>query len=198
MLVIGLTGGIGSGKSAATAHFESLGITVVDADIASRVVVEKGRPALTAIAEHFGSGVITADGTLDRATLREKVFRDETERRWLEQLLHPLIRQEIEQGLARADSPYAILASPLLIETNQHQLAQRVLLIDVPEQLQLARTVARDDNSEEQVKAIMAAQTSRQERLKHADDVIVNDGSLEALQQQVATLHQRYLKLARS
>lgn len=198
MLVIGLTGGIGSGKSAATAHFENLGITVVDADIASRTVVEPGKPALAAIEEHFGSDVINEDGSLNRAALRVKVFEDAEERRWLEQLTHPLIREEIEQGLKNATSPYAILASPLLVEAGQHKLTQRVLVIDVPEELQLARTMSRDNNSEAQVKAIMAAQTSRQARRGFADDIIVNDGTLEQLQVEVEKLHQQYLTLAQS
>ena len=198
MFVIGLTGGIGSGKSAASAHFETLGITVVDADVASRTVVEVGKPALSAIEEHYGSEVIASDGSLDRAALRAKVFANDEERRWLEQLTHPLIREEIASGLTNATSPYAILVSPLLVESGQNQLTQRVLVIDVPEELQVARTAARDDNSEEQVKAIMAAQSSRQKRLGFADDVILNDGPLEQLQAQVEQLHQRYLKMAKA
>ncbi len=197
MYVIGLTGGIGSGKSAASAHFETLGITVVDADIAARTVVEVGKPALRSIEEHFGSEVIAADGSLDRAALRTKVFENARERRWLEQLTHPLIREEITRGLANAQSPYAILSSPLLVESGQSQLVKRVLVIDVPEDLQLARTVTRDNNSESQVKAIMAAQSSRQKRLSFADDIIVNDGTLEQLHSQVDRLHQRYLQLAK-
>lgn len=196
MLVIGLTGGIGSGKSAASDHFESLGITVVDADIASRTVVQVGKPALAAIEAHFGASVIADDGSLNRAALRIKVFENPEERRWLEQLTHPLIREEITRGLANARSPYAILSSPLLVESGQNQLTERTLVIDVPEEIQLARTMARDSNSESQVKAIMAAQSSREKRLSYADDVIVNDSSLEQLRAQVETLHHRYLQLA--
>lgn len=194
--VIGITGGIGSGKTAVSDHFESLGITVVDADVASRTVVEIGTSALASIAEHFGSQVLQTDGSLDRAALRSAIFEDSTQRQWLESLLHPLIRAEIVSGLESASSPYAILVSPLLIESGQSQLTERVLVVDVPEALQLKRTVARDSNSEQQVKAIMAAQASRQQRLDSADDVVVNDNTLEHLKAQVEALHQKYLKLA--
>ncbi len=196
--VIGLTGGIGSGKTAVSDHFETLGITVVDADIASRTVVEKGRPALDQIAAHFGDDFLLPDGSLDRAKLRTAIFSDAAEKQWLEQLLHPLIRDEIINGLDNAASDYAILVSPLLIESDQHQLTQRVLVVDVPETLQLERTTQRDNNSAEQVKAIMASQASRQQRLDHADDVISNDGTLEQLQAQVENCHQRYITLAKA
>lgn len=194
--VVGVTGGIGSGKTAVSDRFAELGIVVVDADVASRVIVEPGRPALAKIAEHFGSDILQTDGTLDRAKLRTAVFKDPAERKWLEALTHPLIREEILSGLRNATSPYALLVSPLLVESGQNQLTQRVLVVDVPEELQLQRTVKRDNNSPDQVKAIMAAQASRQQRLDSADDVIVNDGSLEQLHQQVDTLHQKYLEMS--
>lgn len=197
-VVIGLTGGIGSGKTAVSDHFASLGITVVDADVASRVVVEPGRPALGQIRNHFGDNIVQADGTLDRAALRSAIFNNADERQWLEGLLHPLIRQEIIDGLQSAHSPYVILASPLLVESGQNQLTQRVLVVDVPEDTQVERTTARDGNSTEQVKAIMAAQATRQQRLECADDVIVNDGTLTALHTQVEALHQHYLQLAQA
>ena len=193
--ILGLTGGIGSGKSAAAAHFIQLGIDLVNADQAARWVVEPGRPALTQIAEHFGADILQADGSLDRAALRARIFQDAEQRRWLERLLHPLIRQEIIEVLARATSPYAILESPLLIESGQSQLCQRVLVIDVPEAVQISRTVSRDGNDEAQVRAIMAAQASREERLAKADDVIVNDRDLAWLQQEVERLHRFYLTL---
>ena len=193
--ILGLTGGIGSGKSAAAAHFIQLGIDLVNADQAARWVVEPGRPALAQIAEHFGADILQADGSLDRAALRARIFQDAGERRWLERLLHPLIRQEIIEVLARATSPYAILESPLLIESGQSQLCQRVLVIDVPEAVQISRTVSRDGNDEAQVRAIMAAQASRSERLAKADDVIVNDRDLAWLQQEVERLHRFYLTL---
>ena len=193
--ILGLTGGIGSGKSAAAAHFAQLGIDLVNADQAARWVVEPGRPALAQIAAHFGADILQADGSLDRAALRARVFQDAEQRRWLERLLHPLIRQEIIEVLARATSPYAILESPLLIESGQSQLCQRVLVIDVPEAVQISRTVSRDGNDEAQVRAIMAAQASRSERLAKADDVIVNDRDLAWLQQEVERLHRFYLTL---
>ena len=192
-LVVGVTGGIGSGKSAVTGRFEALGITVVDADLASRVIVQPGRPALAAIAEHFGDDILLDDGNLDRAELRARVFRDPEERRWLEQLTHPLIGQEILDQLAAASSPYVILSSPLLLETSQAGLTHRVLVVDVPEEIQLQRTMARDDNDEQQVRAIMAAQMQRQERLARADHVIDNSGPLQALDARVAELHQLFL-----
>lgn len=194
--VVGVTGGIGSGKTAVSDRFAELGIVVVDADVASRVIVEPGRPALAKIAEHFSSDILQTDGTLDRAKLRTAVFKDPAERKWLEALTHPLIREEILSGLRNATSPYALLVSPLLVESGQNQLTHRVLVVDVPEELQLQRTVNRDNNSPDQVKAIMAAQASRQQRLDSADDVIVNDGSLEQLHQQVDTLHQKYLEMS--
>lgn len=196
MFVVGITGGIGSGKTAVSDRFASRGIEVVDADVASRVVVEPGRPALAAIADHFGPELIDADGGLDRAALRSKVFADSAEREWLEGLLHPLISQYLAEQLAAVRSHYAVLVSPLLLETSQSRFATRVLVVDVPEELQLSRTMARDNNDESQVRAIMAAQTSRELRLQKADDVIVNDADLDTLDARVEALHQKYLGLA--
>lgn len=193
--ILGLTGGIGSGKSAAAQCFFDLGIHLVDADNAARWVVEPGRPALAQIAEHFGAGVLQTNGTLNRAALRELIFKDPQQRAWLEGLLHPLIREEIKQYLARAQSPYAILVSPLLLETSQHQMVQRVLVIDVPEAVQIERTVLRDKTNEAQVRAILKAQASREERLSRADDVIVNDRDPAWLKSEVERLHHFYLTL---
>jgi dephospho-CoA kinase len=193
--ILGLTGGIGSGKSAAAQCFVDLGIHLVDADNAARWVVEPGRPALAQIAEHLGANVLQADGTLNRAALRELIFKDPQQRVWLEGLLHPLIREEIRQYLARAESPYAILVSPLLLETSQHQMVQRVLVIDVPEAVQIERTVLRDKTNEAQVRAILKAQASREERLSRADDVIVNDRDPAWLKSEVERLHYFYLTL---
>jgi len=198
MLVVGVTGGIGSGKTAATDRFQALGITVVDADLASRVVVEPGRPALKAIEEHFGKDVIAADGTLNRRALRDIVFANPEERKWLERLTHPLIAQEIVSQIQASQSPYTILASPLLLESGQSRMAQRVLVIDVPEDVQIARTATRDNTDTNSVKAIIAAQMKRADRLAKADDVIVNDRSLEELHQAVDALHQQYLEMAKS
>jgi dephospho-CoA kinase len=194
--VVGITGGIGSGKSAVTDRFEEHGITVVDADKAARVIVEPDRPALASIAEHFGDTILQPDGTLDRAALRIKVFADENERRWLEQLTHPLIGQEILDQLAAATSPYSILSSPLLLETSQKSLTDLVVVVDVPEDIQLSRTVARDDNDEAQVKRIMAAQMSRSERLEKADIIIDNNRTLNELDEVVAELHGEFLARA--
>lgn len=194
--IVGLTGGIGSGKSAAADRFRFLGITVVDADVCARVVVEPNKPALKTIAEHFGQDIIQADGALNRAALRQKIFADDAERKWLEALLHPLIFEEIWAQLQSAQSPYAILESPLLVEAGQQVICQRTLVIDAPEAAQLARATARDGNSVEQIKAIMATQASREQRIAKADDVITNDGDLAHLHAQVDALHQRYLALA--
>jgi dephospho-CoA kinase len=193
--ILGLTGGIGSGKSAAAQCFIDLGVHLVDADNAARWVVEPGRPALAQIAEHFGPSVLQADGTLNRSALRELIFKDPPQRVWLEGLLHPLIREEIRQYLARAESAYAILVSPLLLETSQHQMVQRVLVIDVPESVQIKRTVLRDKTNEDQVRAILKAQASRGERLSRADDVIVNDRDPAWLKSEVDRLHHFYLTL---
>jgi len=192
-LVVGLTGGIGSGKSAVTRCFERRGITVVDADLAARVVVEPGRSALEAIAHHFGPEVIRQDGSLDRAALRALVFSDEDERRWLERLTHPLIGQEIRDRIAASGSPYTILSSPLLLETSQKSLVDCVIVVDVPEEVQLQRTMARDDNDENQVRRIMAAQMRREQRLEKADIVLDNSGSLEELDDVVEELHKEFL-----
>jgi len=193
--LLGLTGGIGSGKSAAASHFADLGVHLVDADDAARWVVEPGRPALSEISQRFGDAILLPDGTLDRSTLRQRVFQDPAQRRWLEELLHPLIRQEIQNHLSRATSPYAILVSPLLIESGQYRSMQRVLLIDVPLELQLQRSMRRDQASEEQIRAILKVQTSREERLRHADDVLLNDRDPDWLRSEVERLHNFYLTL---
>ena len=193
---IGLTGGIGSGKTAASDRFQNHGIAVVDADIAARVVVEPGRPALSAIADHFGEDILLADGGLNRAALRNVIFNDPEQKSWLEALLHPLIAKEITAGLQQASSPYALLVSPLLIESSQKDRCHRILVVDVPEALQIQRTAARDNNDPEQVKRIIASQASRQQRLELADDVVENDGSLQQLHQKIDDLHRRYLQLA--
>ncbi|MEZ5504213.1 MAG: dephospho-CoA kinase [Halioglobus sp.] len=197
-LVVGITGGIGSGKSAVTRRFEALGITVVDADGVARVVVEPGQPALAAIAEHFGADILLADGTLDRAALRQRVFSNDGERRWLEQLTHPLIGAEIVRRIEASRSPYTILSSPLLLDTSQKSLVDCVVVVDAPEELQLQRTVRRDNNDEAQVKRIMAAQMSRRERLELADIVIDNCRGMDELDTQVEELHKEFLLRAES
>lgn len=196
MLVIGLTGGIGSGKTLATDHFERLGITIVDADKAARVIVEPGKPALREIGQKFGPQVINPDGTLNRATLREMIFSDPAQRKSLEEITHPRIAEEIRRQLSASTSPYTILVSPLLFESGQHRYTQRTLLIDTHEALQRTRAAARDSVSEDQIAAIMAVQMSREERLRLADDVVLNDGDIKHLHEMLERLHQRYLELA--
>ncbi|WP_136474504.1 dephospho-CoA kinase [Pseudomonas sp. DG56-2] len=193
--ILGLTGGIGSGKSAAAQRFVELGVHLVDADQAARWVVEPGRPALASIVERFGPGVLLEDGQLDRAALRQLIFSDPEQRRWLEALLHPLIGQEIFSYLAKAESPYAVFVSPLMVESGQFQRTQRLLVIDAPQELQVQRTLLRDQTSPEQVQAILKAQASREERLRHAHDVLVNDRDLTWLHSQVDRLHNFYLTL---
>ncbi len=198
MFVVGVTGGIGSGKTAVTNLFAELGVTIVDADIASRIIVEPGKPALQAIAAHFGAEMLLPDGTLNRAAMRARIFSNADDKRWLEQLTHPLIGKEIQQQIANAKSPYAILVSPLLIEGDQHKFCHRILVVDVPESTQLQRTVQRDNNDAEQVKRIIASQATRAQRLSRADDVIENTGTLDDLRNKVAVLHEQYLQLAKS
>lgn len=193
--VLGLTGGIGSGKSAVVGEFGKQGVHWVDVDHVARWIVEPGMPALAAIAERFGTTVLAPDGSLDRAVMRELVFQEPAQRKWLEELLHPLIRKETVDHLARAESAYAIMVSPLLVESGQYRQVDRVLVVDVPEVLQLERAVRRDQSSETQIRAILNAQASREDRLRHADDVLVNDRDLNWLKQEVERLHNFYLTL---
>lgn len=196
MFTVGLTGGIGSGKSAVAELFRQQGVTVVDADQAAREAVLPGSPTLAEIRAHFGAAVLSEGGSLNRAWLRDAVFADPEQRQWLEALLHPAIAVLIEEGLTNATSPYAILESPLLLETSQHTLVDRVLVVDASEATQVARAARRDGSDEAQIRAIMDAQISRHERLGRADDIIDNDGPIAALEPAVAALHQRYLALA--
>ena len=194
-MIVGLTGGIGSGKTAVSDLFQDLGITIVDADLASRVVVEKGREELNKIAEHFGEDILTSDGELDRAKLREVIFNSEEEKLWLESLLHPAIASQIQKELDSSISPYTILVSPLLLETNQKNFCSTVLVVDVPVETQIERTSQRDNVSEEQIKSIIASQIDRDSRLEQADEVILNDGSIESLESKVQELHKKFLSL---
>ncbi len=189
--VVGIAGGIGSGKTAVSERFRSLGIEVVDADVAARRVVEAGQPALGTIADRFGAEVLLGDGTLNRPVLRERIFKSAGERRWLESLLHPLINRWIRDGLEGATSPYAILVNPLMRQRDPR--ADRILVVDVPECLQIERTMARDGVAESQVRSIIASQLDRRSRLQLADDVVTNDGSLDDLHNAVDRLHERYL-----
>ncbi|RUO75871.1 dephospho-CoA kinase [Idiomarina seosinensis] len=190
--VIGLTGGIGSGKSAASDFLSTKGIDIIDADIVAREVVAPGSECLLAIKNRFGDDVMMADGGLDRKALRDIVFSDEQQKQWLNQLLHPAIRTRILQQLEASRSAYVVLAAPLLLENGLDQYCDRVLVIDIPESLQVARTVKRDNSEPQQVEAIMAAQLNRSQRLQKADDVVVNDGDLDNLHQQLNQLDKNY------
>lgn len=192
--ILGLTGGIGSGKSAASQWFENQGIIVVDADVVAREVVEKGQPALQKICETFGSWVLQKDGTLDRRALREYIFKEPSARKQLEQITHPAIRTSIIQQLQNAQSPYVILVSPLLFETDQHKLTHRTLLIDATEELQITRASARDGQNVEQIKTIIATQMPRSQKRTMANDIVLNDGQLEHLHEKLKPLHLHYLK----
>lgn len=198
MLKIGLTGGIGSGKSTVANLFAELGIPIIDADVVSRQVVEPGTPALQKIVQHFGEEVLQKDGTLNRAALRDKVFGFDEERLWLEQLLHPLILEEMQIESEAAHGPYCILVIPLLLEIAPYEIIGRILVVDAPETLQTERAIQRDQLSAAQIEAILKAQTNRLQRLAVADDVIHNDGSLADLKQQVLKLHGRYLQLSQN
>jgi dephospho-CoA kinase len=195
-LRVGVTGGIGSGKSALTDRLARRGVVIVDADVIARRVVEPGTAALAAIAGHFGAQVLQDDGTLDRAALRAIVFNAPEERRWLESLTHPLIGAQLAADLDAAASPYVVLSSPLLLEGSQRDLVDHVVVVDVPETLQVERASARDDNAPGLVRKIMAAQLPREKRLALADTVIDNRGDLAALEQRTEDLHHRLLQLA--
>ena len=196
--VVGITGGIGSGKSAVTDYLETKGVTVVDADKVARVVVEPGTSGLAAIAEHFGHDILLPDGTLNRAALRKIVFDNPDERKVLEGITHPRIREEIARQLSEAGSPYVVLASPLLLESGQSSFADYVVVVDVPELVQLSRTMTRDNNSEQLVKSIMAVQLDRETRLARADTSISNEGTLEELHTRVDALHADLLSRAQA
>lgn len=192
---VGVTGGIGSGKTAVTDFFANRGVFIVDADIASRVVVEPGKPALAAIEQRYGPEILI-NGSLDRRKLRTIIFADISERKWLEGLLHPLIHDQIILELTHAESSYAVLVSPLMLETSQHELVDRVLVVDVPERIQLSRTMARDRMTEEQTRQILNSQMDRKQRVGRADDIVDNSGSISQLHQSLNKLHQFYLSLA--
>jgi dephospho-CoA kinase len=194
LLKIGLTGGIGSGKTTAGDYFAEFGAEVIDTDLLSRELVEPGRPALAEIVAAFGAEVLDGAGRLDRARLRERIFSDAGARRRLEQILHPRIRTAMLARAERTTAPYVIFVIPLLFETGQQDLVDRVLLIDVPEAMQRRRVAARDALDDAQIEQIMQAQTDRPTRLRNADDVIHNDGSRDRLRAAVQSLHQQYLQ----
>ena len=195
MLIIGLTGGIGSGKSVASDKFKSLGIAVVDADVASRTVVEPGKPALKEIEDHFGSGIITAEGKLDRNNLREIIATDSEERKWLESVTHPKIGEQITKEISESTSVYTLFVAPLLLETNSQEMCSRVLVVDVPKDVQIQRTAKRDKVLPNQVEQMVAAQMEREKRLEKADDVLLKSRTIEDLEKQVEELHKKYIQM---
>ena len=196
MLRVGITGGIGSGKTALTDWLSTQGIVIVDADLAARVVVEPGQPALAEIAAQLGQEYLLPYGQLDRAALRKLVFADDTKRRTLESITHPRIRDELTQQMAAAQSAYVVLSSPLLLESGQSEMVDLSVVVDVPEAVQIERTMARDQNERALVEQIMAAQLDRATRISRADIVIDNSGSLEALHIRGARLHRTLLARA--
>jgi dephospho-CoA kinase len=196
MLIVGLTGGIGAGKTAASDAFAALGVPIVDTDLLARAVVEPGQPALLDIVETFGSDCLLADGRLDRATLRTRIFTRPALREQLESILHPRIRYLVRQRIARIDAPYCVVVVPLLVESGMLAMMDRVLVIDVPERVQQQRVTQRDGADAEQARRMIQSQASREQRLAAADDVIENSGSVEMLRARVAELDRLYRELA--
>jgi dephospho-CoA kinase len=198
-LRIGLTGGIASGKSTVTQRFVELGVPVIDADVASRNVVEPGTPGHAQVVQRFGPQVLDAAGRLDRPALRALIFNDSSLRKTLDAIMHPLIRAEMERDAAEAKEPYIVMAIPLLVEGGTaRQRVDRVLVVDASETLQIQRLHARDGSSPEQARAILASQATRAARLAAADDVLLNAGSVAELRQAVDRLHEQYLQLAQT
>ena len=196
MLKVGLTGGIGSGKSTAAQRFEELGVPIVDADVIARNVVEPGKPALKEVIAAFGEKVVNSDGELDRTELRKIVFENREYKALLESILHPRIYDEILRQLDHLSAPYCIVVIPLLAESKRIYPLDRVLVIDLPHALQLERTSARDQQSEEKIDKIIQSQSSRKKRLSLADDVVENSGTVELLYERIDLLHQKYTELA--
>ena len=197
MLVIGLTGGIGSGKSTVADLFAQHGVTIIDMDQLSRQLTQPGTPGLAAIISHFGKDLLQSDGTLDRPALRKRIFANTAERIWLEQLLHPMIWEATEQQVKASHTPYCIVVIPLLTEFAPHPLIQRVLVVDATPAQQLQRTQQRDQQAAGHVPSILKTQSTRERRLQLADDIIRNDDSPEALATAVTALHHMYLQLAK-
>ena len=197
-MIIGLTGGIGSGKSKAATHFAELKIEIIDTDVLAREAVAKGAVALEKIAHHFGDTILKADGNLNRKLLRKTIFSDPSEKKWLESLLHPMIHSRIVSLLSKPRSTYCILMSPLLLETQQKGLVHRILVIDVDQDTQLTRTLQRDGGDPATIRGIKASQIDRQTRLSFADDVINNQGSPEQLRDLVHKQHLRYLMTSKN
>lgn len=196
-LRIGLTGGIASGKSTAAEMFAELGAPLIDTDLISREIVEPGRPALARLTEAFGPDLLDASGHLDRKRMRERIFASDRMRERLESILHPLIREDMQRQSAAAGGDYQIIVVPLLVESGLESMFDRILVVDCPRAVQLARLLSRDDETSIQAESILAAQADREERLAAADDIIVNDGDLVSLRRRVEALHDHYLALSR-
>ena len=196
LLRIGLTGGIGSGKSTVQNMFARLGVPVIDADQIAREVVEPGQPALEELVELLGPGVLTSEGKLNRVRIRELIFADEELRRRVETMLHPRIREMMQKRIQELNTSYCVLSIPLLLETGQTDLVDRILVVDVPRELQLKRASTRDHTTPEEVARIIDAQLAREERLARADDIVCNDADLKSLENQVKRLHELYLRLS--
>jgi dephospho-CoA kinase len=197
-LRIGLTGGIGSGKTEVSRYFAALGVPVIDTDIIAHELVTRGQPALAEIAAEFGDGILDEHGNLDRARLRSIVFSDPARRRQLEKILHPRIRDKALALSEQCDAAYCIIVIPLLVESGQDYPLDRILVVDVPVEVQYRRIARRDGISREEIASILAAQAGRDTRLRAADDVVVNDGDIEDLHRKIDELHERYLELAPS
>ncbi len=196
MYCVGLTGGIASGKTTVSNIFSDLGVTIVDTDVIARLVVEPGSICLKKIVEHFGNKILDENNSLNRKALREIIFSNPLEKGWLEALMHPIIRQETRSQIESATGPYVILSSPLLIESPDLKLVDRVLVVDTTQESQMKRTLARDGVDEAQIKKTIATQIARDERLAHADDIIDNSGTIEETQKAVKQLHSTYIKLS--
>ena len=195
-MIVGLTGGIGSGKSAAANFFQNEGITVIDADGLSREVIEEGTPGFASIVEYFGSKIIDSDGSINREHLRKEVFDDDKKKKLLESIIHPLVRDLMVKKIAASKSPYSIVMVPLIFETNSMSNYNRILVIDCDPKIQLERAMLRDNNSKAQIKKIMDSQCSREERISIANDIIPNNDSLENLKIRSIAMHKFYLGLS--
>jgi dephospho-CoA kinase len=196
MLIIGLTGGIGCGKTTVTQFFEKRNVPVIDADEIAHAIVQTGQPALALLEKAFGQQILSADGSLNRTTLREHVFNHPSDKKKLENILHPIIYKTMFQKITEQDTPYGILSIPLLFETNHQDKVDRVLLIDCPEATQIARVKSRDQHSDSMISSIMRSQCSRVFRQTHSDDIITNNGSLQALESEVQKMHNFYIEMS--
>ncbi len=195
MLVVGLTGGVGSGKSTVAKLFAELGAPVIDADVIAREVTQVDKPAFASIIKHFGKEILLPDGTIDRAKLRNIIFSDSKQRLWLEHLLHPLIREEMKKQISTLTAPYCIAVIPLLLEVEFYSFINRILVVDAPEQAQVQRVITRDKATQSDIEAIIKTQASRQDRRARAHDIIINDGNKDDLIPQVEKLHEKYSRV---